>query len=801
MESGIDPNIGLNLKIDITPAVAALKSFLNIAGDVGAQIDGLMSGKMLRPTLEGIDAEMAKLDATLSQYVSNAGATAAETGAMGGSMEEAAVQAENLGTSAAEGLGQMPNAAMPAAESIASIRKELQEVQEALANAPVGSAQFDQFALKAVEVQQKLDQAQASITRVTGRSVNARMALQQFNWVLSDTPSFAMNFRFGMMAIGNNLDMISNALINLQMEAKMTGTTVMALIKQSITPMTLAMFGLTTAITLAQVIPAFFHKTKDAAKEANDEVKEFESKLKKLSMGSVLGLAQTLDTPIAATRDRIRELKDELVLGGDLLVAGAVDSMILARINQEKKNLKYLTDQRAAAEKDFDERLQGRYGTVQKLQAQIEDYNLCLNAANVTEQKIREIMDAKARTQRELNEILMTTDEWLDKYVAKTELGYKLHYYDLGTVIDRLRIQLAETTEIQKKLEIEQKIHQLIEEEADLELKRQAAIRSAGERRVKVEDDAYKQMRDLQIATIEDEYEKRHSSEEKRHTDAMANLEEEASKAGAIGVDESGKRTLLGDFGVSRVLEQALYQQNVKKMNEDQAYELAKTRAQGIADQTQRENALYEAEKQHILETEKNKELQEAKINALRMDHETKLATIERNELDTAISAAEQLGQILADGFAGANSGAQKMVAALRLALQIAQAMNMLENLKPGESPMSGILGVIGGALGLLGIADEGAVVRGPGLVGVGAGMQEAFIPLDRLPSLAPAINGGAMRYPVMNDGAILQRLDNIERAMLNMPVPVTIIEGTTDINKYRMFKKNFDRIEKGRTG
>ncbi len=794
-----NPDIGLRLQIDITPAVEALKSFLSIAGDVGGQIDKLISGEMIKPSFVGIDAEIVHLQETLSQYASTSAAqTIAANEQVGKSFEDLNVPVEEFTNTLGS---QVPASVAQSTITIEALRKELQDLQAQLVRAPIGSDEFTQLAQKANAVQQQLDQAQLSIQRVGGRSTNARMLLQQFNWVLSDTPSFAMNFRFGMMAIGNNLDMVSNALLNLQMEAKNANTTVMALLKQSLTPMTWWMFGLTAAITAAQVLPAFFSKTKKEAKDANAELEKFNRELKTMSDENLLAarneyVGQQRDAIKAANEVKDQMRKTPFMYGVTLEGVATWLQMFTSADDTAKK----IEEKVKAINAVLDQRREGKFGPIEQLKQQIDDYDKMLNDANLKlgDPNIQQIIDDRAKAQWNLNEATMTSEQQADRDSQRIEHWYNLGQMTADEYIKQLRAQESLTLDANKRLQIEQKVHDVIQKEADLEIKRQVALKSYGEQQTKAEEDLWLSLKQLQIEVIDDEFEKRREAEEWRHTQAMANIRKEAAER--ENISPSGE--LIGDSATKANLENQLNARTNRLIDTDFSYQLARARAQGIADQTQRENALYQMELQHIQETEKNEQLAEARINALKVEHETKLAEIERSQFEESISSAEQLGQILADAFQGAGSGAQKIVAILRVALEVARQINILNNLKPGESSFSGILGLVGSAIsiGSLALADEGAVVTKPGLVRVGqAGVPELMMPMKYITPqrvIPPSVMASSLQP--YDDSALRAEVRALGRSIERMQI---VIEGTTDYNKYRMFLRDFERIERGRNG
>jgi hypothetical protein len=243
--------------------------------------------------------------------------------------------------------------------------------------------------------------------------------------------------------------------------------------------------------------------------------------------------------------------------------------------------------------------------------------------------------------------------------------------------------------------------------------------------------------------------------------------------------------------------------ENYYKEEQDKIFQISKYRADGIRDAAQKEDALYEAEKQHITDTESDKQILEAQLYALEVDHQQKLAEIEKRTFEQSWGYAEQLGQILSEVFSRADTSTQKFIQYLQIALQIAKQLSAMSNQSESSSSSSsssdlgGILNLLSSVASIAALADEGAVVEGPNFVRVGPGVTEAFLPINDLPGLLPSINASV--YGTADNSALIARFDRLESAITHMAPPEVHIHSELDIQKFRRATIDNNRNERFR--
>jgi hypothetical protein len=227
----------------------------------------------------------------------------------------------------------------------------------------------------------------------------------------------------------------------------------------------------------------------------------------------------------------------------------------------------------------------------------------------------------------------------------------------------------------------------------------------------------------------------------------------------------------------------------------DREYELRQLHAETMKNAMEKENALYEAEVQHVKATESDKELADAKIAALEFEHQTKMAEIEeraaekrQREFEQSWSNAEKLGQILGEAFSHGNTGAEKMARTLQLMLQIAKEIAFMNQAAAGTSTTGGFLNIIG-ELAQIAFLAEGGVVTHPTFSVVGESGPEAIIPLSSLASFN-------VNYGSSENSALIEEIRGLKETIINHPIE---IHSELDIQKFRRATIDNNRNERFR--
>jgi hypothetical protein len=124
------------------------------------------------------------------------------------------------------------------------------------------------------------DQRRASQMGRTNKAMSIGNQLAfSFGDLINDAAQFNFGFATGMRAIGNNIGFTAEMFMLLNMQAKLNGTTLGALVKSALTPLTIGLLGLNTAISLVTVVS---QRLEAAAKKTSIELEEFLTAVKNL---------------------------------------------------------------------------------------------------------------------------------------------------------------------------------------------------------------------------------------------------------------------------------------------------------------------------------------------------------------------------------------------------------------------------------------------------------------------------------------------------------------------------------------
>lgn len=288
-------------------------------------------------------------------------------------------------------------------------------------------------------------------------------------------------------------------------------------------------------------------------------------------------------------------------------------------------------------------------GTITKKQA-LDMMQLQLQAAEKLRDEAANKMQIGPGMLGTIHDVVMNTE---GKSIVDQQMAAMTEYVDANT---RVQVILKSLAEMKKQIaNDEQTDADKYIEKSRLEYELGRISADEMERRLRLEeattDDVIKRFQiEKQIKTIEDERDKRRKEMAKAAPSATPGT---GYMSAAYGAQEDAEKELKAEEGIQ--------------------YQISKYRAEGIQDATQRENFLYETEMQHIMATEEDKRLLEAQLYALKVEHENKLADLDRQTFEKSWGYAEQLGQILGEAFGKADNSTQKFIQYLQIALQIAK--------------------------------------------------------------------------------------------------------------------------------
>ena len=114
-------------------------------------------------------------------------------------------------------------------------------------------------------------------------------AVGQLGWALGDANMFFVNFRAGMMSVGNNIPMIAQGFLRAGDAAKDAGMSIGKYFMSSLTGPTGIMLGVNAAMFVLQSLPMIFDAINaDAKKAAEQGLEDFKKKLEEIQTLSML---------------------------------------------------------------------------------------------------------------------------------------------------------------------------------------------------------------------------------------------------------------------------------------------------------------------------------------------------------------------------------------------------------------------------------------------------------------------------------------------------------------------------------
>ncbi|KAB2967510.1 hypothetical protein [Zoogloea sp.] len=202
--------------------------------------------------------------------------------------------------------------------SIDLLRQKAAMLTQLLENAELGSPQFNELATMTQSAYKELEAAEAQLTKVTGTSGNARMAVTAFSQTLSDSTQFQNGFRFGVMAISNNLEQMFSALGRVKAESAATGQSMTKTLASAMAGPGGVMIAISSVLLLLQILPQMFEENGEKVEEFSLEtvhgtgtlssyaqaLQNVEKQLKELSVDEIKDKIIELDAQIQRSREK-----------------------------------------------------------------------------------------------------------------------------------------------------------------------------------------------------------------------------------------------------------------------------------------------------------------------------------------------------------------------------------------------------------------------------------------------------------------------------------------------------------------
>ena len=265
-------------------------------------------------------------------------------------------------------------------------------------------------------------------------------AVGQLGWALGDANMFFVNFRAGMMSVGNNIPMIAQGFLRAGDAAKDAGMSIGKYFMSSLTGPTGIMLGVNAAMFVLQSLPMIFDAINaDAKKAAEQGLEDFKKKLEEI---------QTLSMLKPLWLDIMNEAA---------ILQAAVDSEWFPFIGSEAQEQLKATEAKLELlrKKGNDLRKEAtmKLGSIEQ---QIKDIDIKMKSVTKddpqADTKIRALANEKIAKQKELDKLTGDTNDKKQKalYISDAELTKQI-----AQVQQELKKEhsLREQLELRKKLD------------------------------------------------------------------------------------------------------------------------------------------------------------------------------------------------------------------------------------------------------------------------------------------------------------------------------------------------------------
>ena len=183
--------------------------------------------------------------------------------------------------------------------------------KEADAEAKIYSARA-----KNIQLMEQMSVAQMaagrSATGAVGGTNQMAVAMQNMNYVVRDSPYFFMNFRMGVMAIGNNLNPLYDSLVRANAAAKEMGTTLGVQMVGFLKGPGGVIFAMSVLVTVIQAVVFAMSGHKDAVKKVTDAFEDFLEKYKSVETQMKKNILRVESMSLDELRDSYKGAVTEL---------------------------------------------------------------------------------------------------------------------------------------------------------------------------------------------------------------------------------------------------------------------------------------------------------------------------------------------------------------------------------------------------------------------------------------------------------------------------------------------------------
>lgn len=500
------------------------------------------------------------------------------------------------------------------------------------------------------------------------------------------------------------------------------------------------------AIGFGTSLITFFSQANEEAKKASEEgIKKFTEGFQKLSRSGQIGTVAALKQQI----DALKTQRDALSgppgkTAAQPLGQGLAETVARFLTDQEKerratldseleakKNLLKAAEEELKVQQELlrdlrfaDDALKGQYTTTVQLsrgivvrKQELENGVDALTQQALTNEEIRKRLDEINKLEFDRSQILKSSKDIAKDKADMAKIELQLHRGTVESYIDSLRALRNVTLEEKERLGIDLQIQQIIDEMTNKEIARQKTREDAAKRAANADEELFKTSETLELEVIQNVFQRRSAEEEKKHTQAMADIEERAARAGEIEVDEEGRRKFVGEAARAQALEEQRHAQETGKIKRDGENEIVQLKIEGIIEEEARIRAKFAFETQLVEQSADSRELKAEKIHNLEIRMEREVNDLRMRNIEDLVNGAQNLANALERAFSsGGDTFISKLFQALQLAIQIYQQVEKINALRgAGQDATGSTLSLIGSIIGLFaGFQHGGYTGAGP---------------------------------------------------------------------------------------
>jgi len=158
--------------------------------------------------------------------------------------------------------------------------------------------------------------------------IRGKFGVNQLGFALGDASVFAVDFRMGLLGIGNNIPFIVQGMMELKESAKDTGKAFGTVFRQAIMGPAGIILAVNLFLTAMNILLPMLSKTKEETKKLTDETKKYKNELKKLTRAELDEAIVRKEIELSSLKPKIQpsdiaksviasQLSGELVLPAD----------------------------------------------------------------------------------------------------------------------------------------------------------------------------------------------------------------------------------------------------------------------------------------------------------------------------------------------------------------------------------------------------------------------------------------------------------------------------------------------------